>query len=1756
MSEVSRSKEDKLVRKRKSSSERELSGTDVESTGGRSANTSPTLRSRNMKQFEHRNLVEKEKEDIHSVQEQQTLSGDVERARQRVLEKLKDIRRRAVASRDEHRRQLLVIERQVSASTAALLRAKTMREAKKKLPEFEQMQKTETNLFHCRNFQVSSKQFPVSFSSAPALPASYIYGQSDPPQTLAYEENVLKLARGIVKKNTDLAMLRLPKQPEPPRAKVLWDYLLDEVVWLAIDFREERKHKIFLAKKVADECMFRSLNSLCNEEERRARANTVASLVAKYWIQLRNLYLSGSKDMEKSVTDVEEQQLEKKLEMLDDMKSDARCLNEENVGLGGVEDVCEMTEAHTLLSDSVVPTEEQRDEEMSALFDSVNSMSSSVDPAEYLTSAEHNATSEGEATDEIMNSDKTVEKMSYDALSGGDVAEKNSCVDFGFFKKSLESFLDKLGFMSGNEIPSNLVERVSNFNGSLKEFQLQTVQWLASCYKRKWNALLADDGNCGKTISVIAFLKWLADQTTNMDPCLVICPISELEHFEKECRRWLPESQILTIDNMSEGFLNGGDPHLSRSERLVICLCSYDHLKKVASSLNRRKWHCLVLKDEHSLRNLEKETLKELENLETRFRTVLTDNYEECSFRDLWGYLQLLMPKVLPPELRNVDTSFIEGLSSKYLRPMKNKLEKVIKPRTLRRKKEVLQPFFPKKTEQVLACSLSRRQRKIYDEFISSNKLLSNLDLYPCDNLPTMLQTLTRLCNHAELVEPTVSSSPVFLPCIQFRVPKETTEIYDMQKFSYESNFFLIRKSLSLLHFELYSFGNKERNFEDSQTSGSNFLSGEEEWQDAFRFLVNYNSSFQDSASSERKILCESTSCLNILERSAEHLVEPLIGNSSICSSLVLSRIFGLTSRNPLNTFSFCSDLLAVSEMQIVCRPFSMLDFRIRKALAETPVMNHPHKRHRDDLNLLGITSLQSTFEPEGFSSYWLSYDLETNSGKLTCLRVLLESLKKQNRRCIVVVDNMEVLDILEYFMRVNKFAYFRLDSTLPLQRRYIVAMNFCQNLELLCCIMNVDAFVSSLKFPGVDTLVYFEHRLDSKDAQVDQTICNLSQDRPVHIYHMVSTGTIEEKLLSKRSEIMKCSLSISQRETNEERRRIVSELLSGNENIESGSTGNSSSRGPAKSSSFVVSSSSVEELSLELYFNSLVDNETKEKKQIDSLFSVCEMDPILDNTEISLENTESFSGLQSYCFHILDRIRSEAYAPMKLAKFKSYTETSRQGMTDPFAENLLQRELFYTRMMDEDSLSSYSRAVDNSNSDLKIYLPLHDGGKEEMTMSTVVDKTAAVGIESAEDAAFFPYAYSRLSRTSDATRLQKAKLQEEKILEQNGQNSSVSKGTDSWEGNCRTGTMSPLTNKQLQSHERKNRTGRRSFLDGSEENFLQWTADEDRELIRAVKSCYQNFMIIKYWLRWTTFSLCRLKRPRTENECKVRFESFSDSSEGATLDATDKSSIETHLLKKHLSVLLSTFQEKYKQGSGNVTSNDQGYTQMESHPSYGKLAKSVLGESTTVMPDAISFPKAINEEWKPGYKTTDHRAQQPFIRRTPLFSRVGFQSSGSALSTQGTLRHFRQRPQRSEIHGRNLRGPSNSMGTWPYEQSSQLLNAKSLARTRTSTAMTSSNFSMRPTILTKLMRKQSQQSRNWSTDTKLSFESGTNYQNDGNLATSKHSQGVGRLSVRGDAPSAASSLSRFKRQADDELQTSTNTLKRSRKSLRLDETG
>lgn len=66
------------------------------------------------------------------------------------------------------------------------------------------------------------------------------------------QENQIHQRIADLRKEGLWSLRRLPKLQEAPRPKSHWDYLLEEMQWMATDFAQERRWKVAAARKVGE----------------------------------------------------------------------------------------------------------------------------------------------------------------------------------------------------------------------------------------------------------------------------------------------------------------------------------------------------------------------------------------------------------------------------------------------------------------------------------------------------------------------------------------------------------------------------------------------------------------------------------------------------------------------------------------------------------------------------------------------------------------------------------------------------------------------------------------------------------------------------------------------------------------------------------------------------------------------------------------------------------------------------------------------------------------------------------------------------------------------------------------------------------------------------------------------------------------------------------------------------------------------------------------------------------------------------------------------------------------------------------------------------------------------------------------------------------------------------------------------------------------------------------------------------------------
>ena len=126
--------------------------------------------------------------------------------------------------------------------------------------------------------------------------------------------------------------------------------------------------------------------------------------------------------------------------------------------------------------------------------------------------------------------------------------------------------------------------------------------------------------------------------------------------------------------------------------------------------------------------------------------------------------MHFLMPNVFESHrdfkewFSNPLTGMVEG-SAEYNDNLIKRLHNVLRPFLLRRLKSEVEKQMPKKYEHVLKCHLSKRQRYLYDDFMSRAKTRETLDSGNLLSVINVLMQLRKVCNHPNLFEqrPTIS---------------------------------------------------------------------------------------------------------------------------------------------------------------------------------------------------------------------------------------------------------------------------------------------------------------------------------------------------------------------------------------------------------------------------------------------------------------------------------------------------------------------------------------------------------------------------------------------------------------------------------------------------------------------------------------------------------------------------------------------------------------------------------------------------------------------------------------------------------------------------------------------------------------------------------------------------------------------------------------------------------------------------------------
>ena len=165
--------------------------------------------------------------------------------------------------------------------------------------------------------------------------------------------------------------------------------------------------------------------------------------------------------------------------------------------------------------------------------------------------------------------------------------------------------------------------------------------------------------------------------------------------------------------------------------------------------------------------------------------------------------------------------------------------------------------------------------------------------------------------------------------------------------------------------------------------------------------------------------------------------------------------------------------------------------------------------------------------EPEPFSE---GEHIVNNSGKMIVLDKLLKKLKREGHRVLIFSQMTSMLDILQDYMHFRKWNYERLDGSVRGEERWEAISNFSDS-EVFAFLLSTRAGGVGLNLVAADTVIFADMDMNPQmDFQAQARCHRIGQDKPVHVYRLITESTVEEVIMNR--SMKKITLSMNTVET------------------------------------------------------------------------------------------------------------------------------------------------------------------------------------------------------------------------------------------------------------------------------------------------------------------------------------------------------------------------------------------------------------------------------------------------------------------------------------------------------------------------------------------------------------------------------------------------------------------------------------------------
>jgi SWI/SNF-related matrix-associated actin-dependent regulator of chromatin subfamily A member 5 len=140
------------------------------------------------------------------------------------------------------------------------------------------------------------------------------------------------------------------------------------------------------------------------------------------------------------------------------------------------------------------------------------------------------------------------------------------------------------------------------------------------------------------------------------------------------------------------------------------------------------------------------------------------------------------------------------------------------------------------------------------------------------------------------------------------------------------------------------------------------------------------------------------------------------------------------------------------------------------------------------------------------------------DSGKMQLMHKLLSKLKENGSRVLIFSQMTRVLDILEDYCRLVGHQYCRIDGSTDGERRDSQMDDFnAENSSKFCFLLSTRAGGLGINLATADIVILYDSDWNPQvDLQAQDRAHRIGQKKPVHVFRLVTEGTVEEKIIER----------------------------------------------------------------------------------------------------------------------------------------------------------------------------------------------------------------------------------------------------------------------------------------------------------------------------------------------------------------------------------------------------------------------------------------------------------------------------------------------------------------------------------------------------------------------------------------------------------------------------------------------------------------